>query len=66
MPENFTFDDYISRHRYSAETGRSGLGGYHVYQVVTGHHGKLRLNQNEQWNMIVEILLPLEATQRNI
>lgn len=63
MPENFTFDDYVSRRHYSAETGRSGLGGYQVFQVVMGHHGCMRLDSNDQWNMIVDILLPLEATQ---
>lgn len=55
----FTIDDYITRGRYSANSGRSGLGGYHVYQIVKGHKGFLYLDSNKIWNVIVEILLPI-------
>lgn len=60
--ESFTVEDYISRGRYSSSTGRSGLGGYHVYQVIKGHNGFLRLDSNKQWNTIIEILLPVESS----
>jgi signal transduction histidine kinase len=59
MKDGFTIKDYTSRGRFSAQTGRSGLGGYHVYQVVKGHNGFLYLDSNNVWNMVVEILLPL-------
>lgn len=65
MPEGFDVKDYISRGRYSSSTGRSGLGGYHVYQIAKGHGGYLRLDSNKQWNVIVEVLLPIESANIN-
>lgn len=59
-PDGFTMQDYITKGRYDAESGRSGLGGYHVYQIVKGHKGYLYIDSNKVWNMIVEILLPIE------
>jgi len=57
--EDFTINDYISRGRYSADSGHSGLGGYHVYQVVKGHNGYLNLDSTKVWNVIVNVLIPL-------
>ncbi len=65
IAEGFTIKDYISRGRYTTSTGRSGLGGYHVYQIVKGHNGFLYLDSNKVWNMIVEVLLPIETTILN-
>lgn len=65
IAEGFTIEDYISRGRYAATTGRSGLGGYHVHQIVKGHKGFLCIDSNKMWNMIVEILLPIESTEFN-
>jgi signal transduction histidine kinase len=65
MADSFTLEDYISRGRFTSNTGRSGLGGYHVYQIAKGHKGYLYLDRNKSWNMIVEILLPLETTEIN-
>lgn len=62
ISDSFTIEDYISRGRYTASTGRSGLGGYHVYQVVKGHKGFMRLDSNKQWSTIVEVLLPVDFT----
>lgn len=59
MAEGFTIDDYISRGRYSATSGRSGLGGYHVYQVAKGHNGFVSLSTSGDWSVIVDVLLPL-------
>lgn len=66
MKEDFGIEDYISKGRYSASTGRSGLGGNHVYQVVKGHNGFLFLDSNKQWNVIVEILLPINELSDNL
>ena len=63
--EGFTIEDYISRGRYTASTGRSGLGGHHVYQIAKGHHGFLYLDSNKVWNMIVEVLLPIDSMPSN-
>mgnify|MGYP006389035559 FL=1 len=65
ITEGFTIEDYISRGRYAATTGRSGLGGYHVHQIAKGHKGFLCLDSNKMWNMIVEVLLPIESTEYN-
>lgn len=65
IAEGFTIEDYISRGRYTASTGRSGLGGHHVYQIAKGHNGFLNLDSNKVWNMIVEVLLPIESTVLN-
>ena len=59
----FKIDDYITRGRYSASSGRSGLGGYHVYQRVKGHNGFLYLDSNKVWNVIVEVLLPIDNVE---
>ena len=61
----FTMKDYITRGRYSANTGRSGLGGYHVYQIAKGHNGFLYLDSNKIWNVIVEVLLPISNVDVN-
>ena len=59
--EGFTIDDYVTRGKFSADTGRSGLGGFHVYEVVKGHKGFLYLDSNKVWNVIIEILLPVNG-----
>ena len=65
MTNGFTIEDYISRGRYTASTGRSGLGGYHTYQIAKGHEGFLCLDSNKQWSIIIEILLPIDSTNIN-
>lgn len=57
--KGFTIKDYITRGRYSANTGRSGLGGYHVYSIIKGHGGFLYIDSNKIWNVIIELLLPI-------
>ena len=65
ITDGFTIEDYTSRGRYTASTGRSGLGGHHVYQIVKGHNGFIYLDSNKVWNMIVDVLLPIESTILN-
>ncbi len=65
IAEGFTIEDYVSRGRYSSSTGRSGLGGHHVYQIAKGHNGFLYLDSNKVWNMIVDVLLPIESSTTN-
>lgn len=61
IPDGFTIDDYISRGRYAASTGRSGLGGHHVYQIAKGHGGFLYLDSNKVWSTIVDVLIPISS-----
>lgn len=63
--DGFTLEDYITRGRYSTSTGRSGLGGYHVYKIAKGHHGYIFIDSNKIWNVIVEILLPIDNVEPN-
>ena len=65
MADGFTIHDFISRGRFSATSGRSGLGGFHTYQIVKGHDGFLYLDSNKQWSVIVEVLLPLDSSSIN-
>lgn len=57
--KGFTLYDYKQRGRYSSNTGRSGLGGYHVYEITKGHNGFLYIDSNKIWNVIIEVLLPI-------
>ncbi len=59
FPDGFTIKDYISKRRFSGKSGRTGLGGYHVYQITKKHGGFMTLRSDEEWNVIVDILLPL-------
>lgn len=59
--QGFTVKDYIRRGRYASETGRSGLGGYHVGQIVKNHNGYLNVGSNKIWNVMIDILLPIEG-----
>jgi signal transduction histidine kinase len=65
LPEGFTLQNYVTCGRYSSDAVSSGMGGYHVHQVTQGHHGYLYIDHNDQWNLIVEILLPLDTEQTN-
>lgn len=59
----FTIKDYITRGRYSANTGRSGLGGYHVYSIIKGHGGFMYIDSNKIWSVIIELLLPINNVE---
>lgn len=65
LTDEFTIEDYVTKGRFAASTGNSGLGGYHVYQIVKGHNGFLRLDKNKQWGMIIDILLPIDFSTSN-
>lgn len=41
MPKDFSIDDYIASGKYGTETGRSGLGGNHVFKIVSSMCGTL-------------------------
>ena len=57
--ENFGVKGFISRSHFDGNSGRSGLGGYHIYSIVKKHGGFLTIRKDEQWNFILDILLPL-------
>ena len=59
MNEEFGVKGFISRGHFDGKSGRSGLGGYHIYSIVKKHGGFMTIRQDEQWNFILDILLPL-------
>lgn len=61
MAVGFSPADYISRGRYSRESGRSGLGGYHVYRITRKHEGHLHIGSSKAWNMVIDVLLPVSS-----
>ena len=61
----FGISEYITKGRFSSETGRSGLGGYHVYEITKGHNGYMYIDSNYIWNVIIDILLPVKKTNIN-
>lgn len=65
IQEGFTIDDYVSRGRYTEGSGRSGLGGSHVYEIAKGHGGHLCLDSNQIWNVIIDVLLPVNEFNGN-
>ena len=60
LAEGFTLRDFVTKGRFSKESGNTGLGGNHVYNITKAHKGFLSLSTNKEWNYIVEILLPIE------
>ena len=66
MPKDFSIDDYITSGKYGTETGRSGLGGSHVYKIVSSMDGTLDFiseavsseEKNEWWTTFM-ITVPL-------
>lgn len=60
LAEGFTLRDFVTKGRFSKESGNTGLGGNHVYNITKAHKGFLSLSSDKEWNYIVEILLPVE------
>lgn len=65
LPEGFSLSRYISRGEFVGETGRTGLGGNHIYSIVKRHGGFLNLTSTPEWSMLIEILLPIEFYNEN-
>ena len=59
FPEDFTPQKFISRGEYCGETGRTGLGGNHIYSILKRHDGFLNVTHNAEWNCIFEMLIPV-------
>lgn len=59
FPIDFSIERYISRGEFYGDTGRTGLGGNHVYNIAKSHNGFINITSNDEWSVIVEILLPI-------
>lgn len=66
IPKDFSIDDYITSGKFGTETGRSGLGGSHVYKIVSSMGGTLDFiseavstTEKEEWWTTFIISVPL-------
>lgn len=59
FPEDFTPQKFISRGEFCGETGRTGLGGNHIYSILKRHNGFLNVTHDAEWNCIFEMLIPV-------
>ena len=66
MPKDFSIDDYITSGKFGTDTGRSGLGGSHVYKIVSSMDGTLDFisetvssAEKEEWWTTFMITIPL-------
>ena len=66
MSKDFSIEDYIASGKFGTETGRSGLGGSHVYKIVSSMDGtldfiseKISSKDNDEWWTTFMITLPI-------
>jgi sensor histidine kinase regulating citrate/malate metabolism len=66
MPKDFSIEDYIASGIFGTETGRSGLGGSHVYKIVSSMDGtldfiseKISSTEIDEWWTTFMITIPL-------
>lgn len=66
MPNDFSIDDYITSGKFGTETGRSGLGGSHVFKIVSAMGGTLDFiseavtsAEKDEWWTTFMITIPL-------
>ena len=59
LASDFTLNDYITRGRYKSNSGRSGLGGYHVNAIVQSMDGEINsVQRSAEWTAF-EFLIPI-------
>lgn len=66
IEDDFSVYDYISEGKKGTMSGNTGQGGYDIYQIVRKFDGKLILRSTDEWNFIVDILLPVKEVERGI
>lgn len=57
LPNDMSPEDFASKGRFSKETGRSGLGGYHIYTIAKENKGYISVRSSSKWNFIIDILI---------
>lgn len=58
FPETFTIKDFIKRGKVAGNSGKTGLGGYHVYSIIKKLEGYLNLANDGNGDVIFELLIP--------
>jgi len=61
-PKNpdYSVRDFISRGNFDGESGRTGLGGYHIHQIARKHNGFVGIDSTDEWGFIVNVLIPVK------
>ncbi len=66
MPKDFSIEDYIASGTFGSDTGRSGLGGSHVYKIVSSMDGTLDFisemissTEKDEWWTTFMIAIPI-------
>ena len=66
MPKDLNIDDYITSGKFGTDTGRSGLGGSHVFKIVSAMGGTLDFiseavssAEKDEWWTTFMITVPL-------
>ena len=60
LANDFSLKKYVSRGVYVGNSGRTGLGGNHIYSIVKRHNGYLNVSSSAAWSVIIELLIPVE------
>lgn len=48
FPDDFTIEDYLTPHRYSGDSGKTGMGGYFIGIILRKHNATISLLPFEQ------------------
>jgi type I restriction enzyme M protein len=66
FPEKFDLEKLIRKHSSAGSTANTGIGGFHVYEIVKRHGGKFDLITDleitQSFTTIYEIQIPVWAT----
>lgn len=61
LDNQYSVRDYIERGNFKGDSGRTGLGGNHVYTITKRHNGLFALNSEQDWSFVADVLLPVET-----
>lgn len=66
-PKNpdYSVRDFISRANFDGESGRTGLGGYHIHQIARKHNGFVGIDSSKEWGFIVNVLIPVKSGSKS-
>lgn len=58
LPDDFTFEDFITAGKYASETGHSGLGGKHIFEITKSFGGEMDMPSIEDHDPTFQFYLP--------
>ena len=66
LDPDYNVRNYVERGNFKGDTGRTGLGGNHVFTITKRHNGYFALNSEQDWSFVADILLPVENPGQTI